>query len=306
MKKIIALVFSVIALSASAQSKLDQDKAAIKSMVGCYKVTFDFAETFSPDTAYKIHHPHHSWGIELVALVEETKNKIVLQHLLIIDDSTIIKHWRQDWLYENTELLQFDKDNRWKKVQLSPKEAKGQWTQKVYQVDDSPRYEGNGTWVHVDGKHTWESVTDAPLPRREFTTRSDYNVLKRRTKLSVMEKNGGWMFEQDNQKLVRSANGDKLIAWEKGFESFTKEDDKQCMPGVNWWNINKEYWADVRVVWNDVFTKTNDLNLKKKADDTFLWEKLFKLGEETSKKGKNNSAENQAAIRKVIEKHLQS
>jgi hypothetical protein len=35
-------------------SKLEQDKAAIKSMVGIYKVTFDFAETFSPDTNYNI------------------------------------------------------------------------------------------------------------------------------------------------------------------------------------------------------------------------------------------------------------
>ena len=29
------------------------------------------------------------------------------------------------------------------------KDVRGQWTQKVYQVDDSPRYEGSSTWVHL-------------------------------------------------------------------------------------------------------------------------------------------------------------
>ena len=52
----------------------------------------------------------------------------------------IIKHWRQDWLYENTNLYEFYKDNTWKFNQLKAKDVKGQWTQKVYQVDDSPRW----------------------------------------------------------------------------------------------------------------------------------------------------------------------
>ena len=57
--------------------------------------------------------------------------------------------------------------------------AKGTWTQKVFQVDDSPRYEGYATWVHVDGRHYWDSQTDGPLPRREYSKRSDYNVSKK-------------------------------------------------------------------------------------------------------------------------------
>lgn len=305
MKKLFSFILIGVSLSTYAQkSKYQQDVDAIKSFEGCYKVTFNFAETFSPDTAYKLHKPHHSWGIELVKVVEESKNKIVLQHLLIVDDNTVIKHWRQDWLYQNTELLQFDKDDRWKKVKLSDKEVKGQWTQKVYQVDDSPRYEGTATWVHVDGKHSWENTTDAPLPRREFTTRSDYNVLKRRNKVYLTEK--GWMFEQDNQKIVRENGTDKLLAWEKGFESFEKVNSEECLAATNWWNIQQNYWADVRVVWNDVFAKYSSVDIKKKVDDTLLWEKLFKLGNETSKKASQNPAENREAIRKVIELHLNS
>ncbi len=305
MKKFLSIVLVGISLTSYAQkSKYQQDVEAIKAMEGCYKVTFNFAETFSPDTAYKLHAPHYSWGIELVKVIEESKNKLVLQHLLIINDSTIIKHWRQDWLYENTELLQYDKDNRWKKVVLNTKDVKGQWTQKVYQVDDSPRYEGTATWVHVDGKHRWESMTDAPLPRREFSTRSDYNVLRRNNKIYLTH--DGWMFEQDNQKVVRDDSSEKLIAWEKGHESFTKLSDDNCLAATNWWTVNESYWNDVRIVWNEVFSKNNSIDIKKKVEDTLLWEKLFKLGNETSKNTQHNSNQSREAIRQIIQQHLNS
>src|SRR5262245_51688747 len=82
-------------------SKLEQDKASIKGMCGAHKVTFNFAETFAPDTAYKYHSRYHEEGIEYVFIAEETPNKIALQHLLVVKDSIIIKHWRHDWVYEN-------------------------------------------------------------------------------------------------------------------------------------------------------------------------------------------------------------
>ena len=40
---------------ASANAKFEQDKAIIKSMCGIYKVSFDFAETFSSDTSYNFY-----------------------------------------------------------------------------------------------------------------------------------------------------------------------------------------------------------------------------------------------------------
>lgn len=303
MKHLLTLILIGTTLSLTAQkSKYQQDINTIKSLEGCYKVTFNFAETFSLDTTYKIHSPHHSWGIELVKLIEESKNKIVFQHLLIVDDTTIVKHWKQDWIYENTELLQYDKGSRWVKKNLPKNSVQGQWTQKVYQVDDSPRYEGTATWVHVDGNHRWENTTDAPLPRREFTTRNDYNVLRRKNRISLTP--DGWVLEQDNQKIVRENGSEKLIASEKGIESFTKLSTENCLAAENWWNIQKDYWADVRYIWNDIYTKNNTINLKKKVDDTLLWEKLFKLGNELTDKKQTNTTANREAIRKVIEKHL--
>ncbi len=138
---------------------------------------------------YKFHDRHRSSAKEIAILVEDSPKKIVIQHLLVMrGDSMIIKHWREDWTYEDQTILAYDQDNAWKKVSLSANDVKGKWTQKVFQVDDSPRYQAIGTWVHVDGRHQWQSNTDSPLPRRESTERKDYNVLKQH--LALMENMG--------------------------------------------------------------------------------------------------------------------
>ncbi|MES2591853.1 MAG: DUF6607 family protein [Bacteroidota bacterium] len=312
MKKTAVYLFTLLVslnLAAQPQSKLKpvidskllQDKEIIKQMTGIYKVTFDFAETFSADTAYKFHARKHDWGIEYVFLVEETDKKISLQHLLIVDDSTIIKHWRQDWVYENTELYDYYKDNQWIKTVLKPEQVKGQWTQKVYQVDDSPRYESSGTWVHVDGRHFWEATSDAPLPRREFTKRSDYNVMKRHSHMEIT--NEGWYLEQENEKILRKDGIDKVLCWEKGMENFSKG-SYDAQPAISWWNKNGVYWADVRTVWNEMYTQKTDLKISKKVDNKILYEQLFKMGDDYEKATVYNSLEAKAAIKKTIELYL--
>lgn len=260
-------------------SKTDQDKAAIKSMSGIYKVSFNFAETFATDSNYKYYPRYKEWGIEYVFVAEETPNKIVLQHLLIINDTIIIKHWRQDWVYENKEVYKYYKDNEWIREVLSAEQVKGTWTQKVYQVDDSPRYESYGTWVHVDGKHYWEGTNDAPLPRREFTKRDDYNVMRRHSRIEILS--DGWMLEQDNEKIVRNNGIDKTICWEKGMERFTKG-NYNAIPAQKWWEAQKKYWADVRKTWDEVYTKNPDLKLLPKVNDKRLYEDLFELGDKVS------------------------
>ncbi|MFD0795534.1 DUF6607 family protein [Mucilaginibacter litoreus] len=302
MKKLILILsLGLSVLTVSAQSKLDQDRAAIKSLAGYYKVTFNYAETFAPDTAYKFHPRYHSWGYEWATIVEDSPKKIAIQHLLVVGDSTVIKHWREDWVYEQPTILQYDKDNTWKKVALKPSEVKGRWTQKVYQVDDSPRYESIGTWVHVDGRHEWQSKADSPLPRREFTKRNDYNVLNRGNRIYLTPQ--GWMFEQDNNKVVRSADGDKIIAQEKGYEEFTKVDEAKFAFAKKWWAGQQGYWADARAAWDDVFAKNGTIKLAGKKDGKLLYEQLFDLAEK-SEKEKWNSARNKAETIKIINGYI--
>jgi hypothetical protein len=253
--------------------KKQADVAAIKKMCGCFEITFAFGETFSPDTAYQFHENYLAHGLEWVVLEEETPNKLVLQHLLIINDSTTIKHWRQDWLYENTDLFRFDRDNRWVRTQLPKNEVKGQWTQKVYQVDDSPRYEGSATWVHVDGRHFWENTTDAPLPRREYTKRSDYNVMRRNNRHEITPE--GWVHEQNNDKVLRSEKGDKLLAQERGWNPYVRVPDHRCKSAQTWWSKNQQHWAVVRAEWAKVYADSKtDLTLLQKVDGKALWQHL--------------------------------
>ena len=303
MKKLhllVALIFPV--LSVSAQNKLDQDREAIKSLAGFYKVTFNYAETFSPNDDYKFHERHRSSAKEIAILVEDSPKKIVIQHLLVMrGDSMIIKHWREDWTYEDQTILAYDQDNAWKKVTLSANDVKGKWTQKVFQVDDSPRYQAIGSWVHVDGRHQWQSNTDSPLPRRESTERNDYNVLNRGNNLYLTA--NGWMFEQDNKKVVRADGKDKVIAMEKGLEEFVKTDPKSFGYAQTWWKQQEAFWKDARAAWEVAFAENTYLKLNLKVDNKLLYEQFFALGDQSSKE-KWSSEKNKEAIKKVIDTYL--
>jgi len=305
MKKVLILVLLLVVSSTTltqAQTKLEQDRAAILALGGFYKVTFDYAETFSPDSAYRNHPQYHSYGYEWTVVEQETPKKIVIQHLLVIGDSAVIKHWREDWVYEEQNILSFDKSNTWKKTKLSPAEVKGRWVQKVFQVDDSPRYESIGTWVHVDGRHQWQSECDSPLPRREFTKRSDYNVLRRGNRVYLTA--NGWMYEQDNQKIIRTDTNDKLLAREKGYEEFTRADEAKFAYAQGWWKKQQAYWTAVRQVWDEVYAAPGALRLKSKADGKLLYERLFELADE-SVKANWNAQQSKTEALKVITQYLE-
>jgi len=281
----------------SQKNKKQNDRDAIKSMCGCYEVTFNFAETFnySTDSLYKPSETKMDKGLEWAQLVIDEDDKISIQHLLQVgnpEDLYIVKHWRQDWLFENTDLYSYNADNTWTYFKLPLDKVKGQWTQKVYQVDDSPRYEGSATWVHVDGKSYWENTTDAPLPRREYTTRSDYNLTVRGNRHEITDY--GWLHDQDNIKVIRK-NGqeDIRVAKEKGYNTYVKVDDSKCVAAANWWKENNDKWAMVRSKWNQVYERHSDISLEEKVNNKVLYKYLF-----------DNEIDQEAEIEDVIESFI--
>ena len=276
---ILSLLFSTFSATINAQNKKKQDQDAIKNMCGCYEVTFNFAETFnySQDSLYKPSETKVDKGLEWAQLVEDSDNKISIQHLLQVgspESPYIVKHWRQDWLFENTDFYMYNGDNKWTYVSKPKKEVKNQWTQKVYQVDDSPRYEGSATWVHVDGKSFWENSTTAPLPRREYTKRSDYNITLRGNRHEIT--NTGWVHDQDNDKVLREeGKEDVTLAKEKGYNTYVKVDDSKCQAAQDWWKANSAKWVKVRTKWESVFARHQDLALQAKVDNKVLYKYLF-------------------------------
>lgn len=294
MKKYLVLIVVFLSVKTLAQKK--EDEQAIKSMCGCYEIKFNFVETFAypKDTSnYKASKVKHETALEWAEIIEDEPGKKSIQHLLIVGKGMIVKHWRQDWIFENTKFYDYGGFNNWKIKTFAKEKVKGQWSQKIYEVDDRPRYEGTATWVHVDGRTFWENLTNAPLPRREYTQRSDYNITKRINEIEIVK--NGWIHNQDNDKIIRDEKGiDYILAQEKGYNTYTKVADSKCEAAQKWWKENREFWKKVRTKWEAEFSKNNDIKLLAELDGMPLYMHLQKL--------KPNASQDE--INKVIDRFI--
>ena len=299
---IFIIAFSIVPFSLKAQT-VQQDKEAIKAMCGCYEVKFNFAEVYSPDLGYDLKEPYQSQATELITLIEESEDEVSMQHILQVSDEMIIKHWRQDWKYEDDELLQYNVASTWTIKDLNKDEAEGTWTQSVYQVDDSPRYEGYGQWVHKDTVSVWEGVSDAPLPRRDLKSREDYNVMQRRNRHTVMTNNH--LHEEDNAKINRSKRyGDEVIAIEKGYNTYTKVDDSRCAAAKEWWANNEKFWEIVRAEWKALPTTNGELHLDfEEGKNSEFYMAMFALNEKHIESESFDADQAQKDIQRLMQEY---
>ena len=282
--------------------KHQQDREAILSMQGCYKVEFRYAEIFATDTGYQFPERDYTWAYEWITPVVEEDNAIVLQHLLSVNDTTVVKHWRQDWLFQNQEACTFYKDYTWLHRSWSPEQVKGQWTQVVSQVDDSPRYVSSGTWVHVDGKHYWEARADAPLPRREKkANRHDYNVMVRNNRQEITDY--GWIHKQENEKvMLDDRNQRSMVSFEKGWNTYTRVDDTHCKPSVEYWEKTHRFWKWVRAEWEVIMREKKNFTVQVMSEDGFLYANMFTMAEESTDWSDKKM---QRKIKEVLQAHVQ-
>ena len=262
----------------NSQSKIQKDRDAINKMCGCFEIQFNFKETFQriDDEEYVPSKEYRSFALELAIPIVNENKKISIQHLLIVgppNNQSVIKHWRQDWVYQNQDLYTYDTANTWNYTQMSKKRVKGQWTQKVFQVDDSPRYEGSSTWVHVDGKSYWENTNYAPLPRREYSKRNDYNIMLRTNRHEITD--SGWVHDQDNKKILKKEDEEIVLAEEKGLSPYKRVSSKKCAKALEWWTNNEEKWSSVRNEWETVYNKKQSLTLNSSVDGKRLYEYLL-------------------------------
>ena len=273
------------------QSKINKDRNSILKMCGCFEIEFKFKETFQhiDDVNYNPSDEYRSFALELALPIINEKKKISIQHLLLVGNrrnKMIVKHWRQDWLYENQEFYNYASDNQWEYSNYPKINVRGQWAQKVYQVDDSPRYEGTGTWIHIDGKSFWESSADSPLPRREISKRNDYNLMQRNNRHQITD--SGWVHIQDNKKILKNDHENILLAEEKGINTYKKVSIEKCSLAESWWLENKDKWASVRDIWGKVYAQKKDLVLKEKVDGMKLYEYLLFTKDYDSKEKHQN------------------
>lgn len=297
----IALIFIVLVLITPALKAQQQEAVYIKQLCGCYDVAFQYAETFAPDSSYEFHERETAHARELITPIEVTDKKIVLQHMLVVNENYIIKHWREDWVYESPVILNYTGNNTWVKQSIAADKAKGTWTQTVWQVDDVPRYQGYSAWINNNGNTYWENTAYAPLPRREYSKRSDYNLMKRTNKIITGE--NGWVHEQDNDKIIRNNKGDKLLVQEKGVNTYIKIADNKCAKALEDWNNSKDFWVVVRNEWQSYIEKYPVISVKDKVDDQKLYEHFYGLEHEW-KEQKMGNKELAERVREVMSKFV--
>jgi hypothetical protein len=237
--------------SAPRASKFEQDRRAILAMTGNFQVRFDFRETVALAPGYELRPPKLSGAYEIIRLVEDRGTFISLQHLLVVgegEDTAVVKHWRQDWRYEPTSVLVFIGGNAWRTRPVPASQRAGEWSQTVYQVEDSPRYGAVGAWTHENGVSQWNPPVEMrPLPRRDMTTRDDYDAVLAVNRHTVTP--WGWAQEEENSKLV--LRGDHhVLAREIGINSYRRFDGFNVAKADAYWNATRDFWRSVRADWS--------------------------------------------------------
>lgn len=236
------------------------DREAILAMAGAFRVRFTFRETVPLSPGYEPRETYETDAVELVRVIENREDFISLQHVLLVGADgprpMVVKHWRQDWAWEDGDLLEFAGGERWVRRRMDPDSVRGTWSQAVYQTTDAPRYESVGRWTHEAGRSAWESEeTWRPLPRREHTTRDDYHVLVTRNRHVITPE--GWVHEQDSRKLVLDSVGrpDRYLVHESGLNRYERCDPALLAPAAAYWDEHAAAWSEVRAAWRQVLAR---------------------------------------------------
>lgn len=288
---------------ATDEAKFECDRRSILAMAGEFRVRFAFDETAALAPGYAPRAAQRSGGTELVEVIADSGERISLQHILVLGkDHVVVKHWRQDWQYQPKQMLSFRGLGRFETQAVAESDARGAWSQTVYEVDDAPRYAGVGRWVHANGENVWESGRVwRPLPRREYTKRSDYQALEVVNRHALTP--AGWVHEQDNTKLALKPDGGvQALARERGINSYTRIADYDFSAGREYWRKTSTFWSEVRDEWaryeaaHPAFTTSPEPNGEPRI------EKFFELAER-AEKGEAIAA---ADIRTLFDEYLRS
>ncbi|HYD82840.1 MAG TPA: DUF6607 family protein [Opitutus sp.] len=299
---------------AAATSAFERDRAAILALAGDYRVSFHFMETLGLTTDHAPKSPYHSWATEHVRVVTDTGRFISLQHTLVMfmkkDDGTasdpmVMKHWRQDWTYEDTDLHTYVGDRTWARRRLSPADAAGTWAQAVFQVDDSPRYEAFGRWEHRGNLSLWTGSREfRPLPRREHTVRKDYSIMEGSHRIILSPT--GWLHEQHNWKRVANdpASEPRYLAQELGLDRYERISSPSLAAADASFEKTEPYWSIVRRVWSEIFATRDRFTLRTDVHGKRLFEEHFAYAEKLASGEPFDAADAERHARETIASFL--
>jgi hypothetical protein len=301
------------ALQAPGLTPLERDRRAILSMAGEYRVTFDFLEMAQFPAPGEPNAPYQSWGTEKVYVDHDDGKSISLVHILemrviqqdgSVSEPMVTKHWRQDWRYEPTHIVEYQGRDRWRRRKLDAGEAAGAWSQTVYQVDESPRYASTGRWLHTPSFSTWLSGdTQRPLPRREWSVRDDYQTLIGTNRHTI--DSTGWIQEENNLKAVLTAAREidaarPYLAREYGVARYERIRDQDFAAADRYYERTRRFWNEVRDRWSATFAAKGEVTLKGPVDKLGLFMSLFAHADQIEKQGAAANSKNAQVIEDAL------
>jgi len=280
-----------LALQASGLSAFERDRRAILAMAGSYRVAFDFLEiaAFSGDGSRP--RPYQSWGTERVYVDRDEGRLISLVHILdmrVVDkdgklsEPMVTKHWRQDWRYEPRYLVEYQGDETWQRRNLASGDARGRWSQTVYQVDESPRYASVGRWEHNASFSSWISGDTArPLPRREWSVRKDYQLLQGENRHTIVPT--GWIQEENNLKAASPGSALPFLGREYGVARYETIKDPDFAAADSYYAASQQYWREVVTAWDEIWARHKRVKLNASVDQSGAYAALFEQADEFAK-----------------------
>ncbi|HEX4504609.1 MAG TPA: DUF6607 family protein [Alphaproteobacteria bacterium] len=247
-----------------------KDREAILAMAGTFDVTFDFRETVPFVADYKPIAAHVSKGHEVVKVVEDTGRVIRLQHLLVVQEKDkppiVVKHWRQDWEYEPSQILVYTGPGHWSAQAVPAADRKGAWSQIVYQTDDSPRYGAVGRWTFDNEVAEWTSQeTLRPLARRDAVRHPPYDRYVAVNRHAITPT--GWVQEEDNAKVGQKDGRSVTFTHETVVNSYDRATDFNIQAADDYWAATKDYWATVRADWDARLVSNKQIVVPEVAED---------------------------------------
>jgi hypothetical protein len=304
-RKVVLLMLALVLAPALARAQQqERDRQAILGMTGNFEVTFDFRETTVLQAGYKPIAPKMVGGEEVVRAIEDTPGKVVLQHMIVavIDKKpVVIKHWRQDWVYEPRSVLVYAAPGKWILQPVPEAQRRGAWSQTVWETDDSPRYGAVGRWTYSDGVTQWLSAeTRRPLPRRDATRHPVYDHYVGANRHILTPK--GWVQQEDNEKVGIKDGKDAAFVRETVTNTYDRYTDFPLAAADAYWAKTGPYWARVRAAWDRVIARNKGVGVPEDVElGSVTGERLMDLADEIND-GKTQTADAAAKAEAIISK----
>ena len=172
-------------------------------------------------------------------------------------------------------------------------------------MDDSPRYQSLGFWVHKSNYSAWKSEeTWRPLPRREFSVRNDYDVLVGFNEHIITP--NGWVQQEENLKVKLLSPGQRMesnavVAKELGIARYERIKEHDWSAGEKYWKETNEFWSVVRSTWTRILEENDTVTMKKDGYSDPLFQVMFTFATDSNFTKKLNSDKRTKIRKKILE-----